>query len=120
VPVLASLDRAALEEALAGALAGRLSASAFARAVVSGVEASLERAPADEAGDRHRLAAELLLRGLLDRREGLRSPEGASAALLELAQDLRRHLPPFQAWLAAGAGLVAAQVGEPRGGSHHS
>ena len=60
----------------------------------------------------HRLAAEVCLARLRDRlAAGGPAPEGAAAALLELATDLRRHIPPGVAWVAAGIELSGGRMG---------
>ena len=41
-------------------------------------------------------------------------------ALLEVARDLVRHIPPFQAWLAAGEALACGHVGGRPAARHHS
>ena len=106
VEALASVDLERLVALLDERLAGRIPASGFAREVVALVEASLERHPAGEAGDRHRLASEVLLAALVEREGTAPPPAQAQLALLEVARDLGRHVPAAQAWLAAGSGLA--------------
>jgi len=105
VAALASLDLERLAAALDERLAGRSAASAFAQQIVELVEASLEPEPAAEPGDRHRLAAQVLLAALVDREAASPPPARAQEALLEVGRDLVRHIPASQAWLAAGWAL---------------
>jgi len=108
---LCRLDVAALGRALEEVLDGRLPGSAFARAAQQVVE---QRQEADAGDDEaaHRLAAEVCLAALCDRlAAGGAAPAGAAAALLELATDLRRHIPPAVAWVAAGIELAGRRVG---------
>ena len=119
VEALASLDLERLAAALDECLAGRCAGGEFARTVTAVVEASLERLAASEAGDRHRLAVDVLL-GALVERESRSPPPQAQEALLEVARDLVRHIPPSQAWLAAGEALAGGQVGGPPAARHHS
>jgi len=97
----------ALDEVLDGALSG----SAFAAAVEQVVEARTDGTAEDEEAG-HRLAAEVCLARLRDRlAAGGGAPEGAAAALLEVATDLRRHIPPGVAWAAAGIELSGGRMG---------
>ena len=107
IDALASLDLERLAAALDECLGGRAAGGDFARAVVGLVEASLERHPAAEAGDRHRLAVDVLLGALVERERSSPPPPQAQEALLEVARDLVRHIPSFQAWLAAGEALAS-------------
>ena len=120
VEALASLDLERLTAALDAALGGRAAGGDFARALVELVDASLEQRPAAEAGDRHRLAVEVLLGALAEREARDPPPPQAQEALLEVARDLVRHIPPFQAWLAAGEALSGGQVGGRPAARHHS
>jgi len=120
VEALASLDLERLAAALDECIGGRAAGGDFARAVVGLVEASLERHPAAEAGDRHRLAVDVLLGALVERDSEAPPPPQAQEALLEVARDLVRHIPPFQAWLAAGEALAGGQVGGRPAARHHS
>jgi hypothetical protein len=70
-----------------------------------------------EPADRHRLVAELLLARLVDRTAagdfdaaGTVRLQAMQDALLEVAPDLRRHIPPAVAWAAAGLALAAARM----------
>jgi DNA polymerase III delta' subunit len=108
---LTRLDVAALLRALDEVLDGALSGSAFAAAVEQVVAARADGG-ADDEDAAHRLAAEVCLARLRDRlAAGGPAPEGAAAALLELATDLRRHIPPGVAWLAAGIELSGGRMG---------
>jgi hypothetical protein len=110
VEALLRLDCAALGRALDDVLAGRLSGSAFARAVqtIVGETGADDEAP----GEPHRLAAEVLLRRVLERAAGADADAArvawprAEAALFEVGADLHRHLPPAVAWAAAGQALA--------------
>lgn len=116
---LASLDLPQLAAALDELLAGRIAGSVFSQRVLALVEASLEQSAAADAGDRHRLAVEVLLRRLLEQHPALARPSQAQDALLEVARDLGRHIPASQAWLAAGQALAGVPVGGPTAARHH-
>ena len=106
---LAHLDVSGLQAALDEVLDGRLAGSAFARRVQELVAARAEGEDDDSA---HRLAADVLLARLRDRlAAGGDAPAGAAAALLEVATDLRRHIPPGVAWLAAAVELARGGMG---------
>jgi len=106
---LARLDVATLQRALDEVLDGRLPGSAFAAAAQAVVEA---RAEGDDEDAAHRLAAEVCLARLRDRlAAGGAAPAGSAAALLELATDLRRHIPAQAAWVAAGIELSGGRMG---------
>jgi DNA polymerase-3 subunit delta' len=106
---LTHLDVAALQAALDEVLDGRLGGSAFARRVQELVAARAEGEDDDSA---HRLAADVLLARLRDRlAAGGEAPAGSAAALLEIATDLRRHIPPGVAWLAAAVELARGGMG---------
>jgi DNA polymerase III subunit delta' len=108
---LARLDVDALQRALDETLDGRLAGSAFAAAAQAVVDARSE-ADEDDEDAAHRLAAEVCLARLRDRLvAGGEVPPGAAPALLELATDLRRHIPAAAAWLAAGIELSARTDG---------
>jgi DNA polymerase III subunit delta' len=105
-------------------VAGRADAAEAARAgaVPSGAAAGTEERDADAD---HRLVAELLLRHWRDlmaretapaagphdasRSELAADPRLVQEALLELAADLVRHIPPAVAWAAAGQALARAR-----------
>jgi DNA polymerase-3 subunit delta' len=106
---LAHLDLAGLQAALGDVLDGRLAGTAFARRVQELLAARAEGEAEDVA---QRLAAEVLLARLRDRlAAGGEAPGGAAAALLEVATDLRRHIPPAVAWAAAGIELARGAMG---------
>ncbi|MGQ0552077.1 MAG: hypothetical protein ACT4PU_02520 [Planctomycetota bacterium] len=115
VPLLTRLDRSALMAALDALLEGRLGGPAFASQMaelVAAGEASDEESSArrDEQA-RHRLAAECLLERLLQRALELGEElEPARAALLGVAADLKRHIPPAVAWTSAGLEIHRAAV----------
>jgi DNA polymerase-3 subunit delta' len=108
---LQRLDVGALLRALDAVLDGACSGSAFAAAVEQVVAARADARTEDEEAA-HRLAAEVCLAHLRDRlAAGGPAPEGAAAALLELAMDLRRHIPPGVAWVATGIELSGGGMG---------
>jgi DNA polymerase III subunit delta' len=108
VAALARLDVAGLQGALDEVLDGRLAGSAFARRVQELVAA---RAEGEDDETALRLAADVCLARLRDRlAAGGAAPAGAAAALLEIATDLRRHMSPGVAWLAAGIELSGGRM----------
>lgn len=111
LPDLTALDVEGLEAALERTLDGRSTGTGFARVVRDLVATSLEdQEDADEAA-RHRLAADVMLTHVAElARTGVLTDGEAEAALMELAADLKRHVPPAVAWTAVGLDLAAVHV----------
>jgi DNA polymerase III delta' subunit len=108
---LAALDVAALDMALDDVLEDRLSGTGFAREVGELVASSLDGGDDADSESRHRLTADVMLSRVADlARRGVLPDGAAEAALMGVAADLRRHVPPSVAWTAVGLDLAAIHV----------
>jgi DNA polymerase III subunit delta' len=112
---LSGLDAAGLGALLESVLSGAMTGTAFARAVQDAVARHVQGLPAQperDADRSHRLVAELLLAHWRELLAGP-APPAADAravqdALLELAADLSRNIPPSVGWVATGLALARA------------
>jgi hypothetical protein len=117
VPALLAMDTAGLARALEDVLAARRSGSAFARAVQAVIDAA-GAAEDDGPTDAHGLAVDVLLRRVLVLSAAAPAVgpglawERVEAALVEVASDLHRHIPPAVAWGAAGQALAGLAVAD--------